>query len=134
VHELETQMPPGSILTAYSGFRARFGTTPTDYDTVFIYADPDKIKRMFKPTQRKKSNLFVLVQDDHLKRLSESGVAPLTQIYVDLWQLGALASRFVEELDRKLAPAALRGLEEIAKTLGASDNTARLSRSEPSDH
>jgi hypothetical protein len=84
---------------------------------------------MFRPKQRKKNNLFVLMPDDHLKRLSEGGVAPLAQIYVDLWQLGALASRFVEELDRKLASAALRGLEEVTKTLGGrSDNTARLSR------
>jgi len=129
VHELETQMPPSSILTTYSGFRARFNTTPADYDTVFVYANPDAIKRMFRPTQRKKSNLFVLMPDDHLKRLSEGGVAPLAQIYVDLWQLGALASRFVEEFDRKLAPTALRGLEEVTKTLGGkSDNTVRLSR------
>jgi hypothetical protein len=70
----------------------------------------------------------VLAPDDHLRRLSEGGVAPLAQIYVDLWQLGALANRFVEELDRKLAPATFRGLEEVAKTLGTSDNTARLSR------
>jgi len=117
VHELETQMPPDSILTAYSGFRARFGTTPADYDTVFVYANPEAIKRMFKPTQRKKRNLFVLVPDDHLKRLSEGGVAPLAQIYVDLWQLGALASRFVEELERKLAPTALRALKEVAGAL-----------------
>jgi hypothetical protein len=115
VHELETQMPPGSILTAYSGFRARFNTTPTDYDTVFVYANPDAIKRMFRPTQRKKSNLFVLMPDDHLKCLSEGGVAPLAQIYVDLWQLGALTSRFVEEFDRKLAPTVLRGLEEVTR-------------------
>jgi DNA-binding transcriptional MocR family regulator len=115
VHELETQMPPGSILTAYSGFRARFGTTPADYDTVFVYANPAAIERMFKPTQRKKRNLFVLVPDDHLKRLSEGGVAPLVQIYVDLWQLGALASRFVEELERELVTAPTRALEEVAR-------------------
>ncbi|GEM_PF-231326 len=122
VHELETQMPPGSILTAHSGFRAHFGTTPADYDMVFVYANPEAIKRMFKPTQRKKRNLFVLVPDDHLKRLSEGGVAPLAQIYVDLWQLGASASRFVEELERKLAPAALKALEEVTKTPKREDN------------
>ena len=113
VHELETQMPPGSILTAHSGFRARFGTTPADYDAVFVYANPEAIKRMFKPTQRKKRNLFVLMPDDHLARLSKDGVAPLVQIYVDLWQLGVPASRFVEELEREFASAAYRALEGI---------------------
>ncbi len=76
-------------MSAYSGFRAKFGSAPVDYEQVFVYADPDLIKRTFKPTQRKRRNLFVLTPDEHLQRLSEKGVAPSVQIYVDLWQLGA---------------------------------------------
>lgn len=117
VDELERELPPGSILTAYSGFRARFGVAPADYECVFVYASLEEVKRRFKPTQREKRNLFVLTPDEHLKRLSEEGIAPLPQLYVDLWQLGALASRFVEELDRRLAPAAVRALEEVARGL-----------------
>ena len=117
VEELEAELPRGAILTAYSGFRAKFGKTPADYDHVFVYADADEIKRAFKPTQGEKRNLFVLAPDEHLRRLSERNVAPLVQIYVDLWQLGAPASRFVEELEREFETAPTRAFEEVAKGL-----------------
>jgi len=59
--------------------------------------------------------LFVLTPDEHLQRLSEGGIAPLVQIYVDLWQLGAHASRFVEGLEQKLALAPIRALEGVVR-------------------
>ncbi len=115
VHELEAELPPDAIRTAYSGYMAHFGTAPADYDAVFIYASAEAIERMFKPSPKRKRNLFVLAPDEHLKRLSENGVAPLAQIYVDLWQLGTPASRFVEELDRRLRPAALKALAGVVE-------------------
>lgn len=117
MNELEAGLPRGSILTAYSGFRAKLGSTPSDYKQVFAYAHADEVQRMFKPTPRQRRNLFVLEPDEHLQRLSEGGVAPLVQIYVDLWQLGALASRFVDELERELLPAPTRALEGVARAL-----------------
>jgi len=116
VEELEAGLPRSAILTAYSGLRAKLGPTPADYEQVFIYADPDEIKRAFKPTSMQERNLFVLTPDEHLQRLSEKNVAPPVQIYVDLWQLGAPASRFVEKLEREFAPAATRALEGVART------------------
>ncbi len=116
--ELEAKLPRGAILTAYSGLRARLGSTPADYEQVFVYASDDEIKRAFKSNENKERNLFVLAPDKHLTRLSESGAAPPVQIYVDLWQLGAPGSRFVQELEREFAPASNRALEEIAKELG----------------
>ncbi len=118
VEKLEAELPSGAILTAYSGFRAKFSSTPADYEQVFVYADTDVVKRAFKPTAKGRHNLFVLAPDEHLQRLSEHGVAPLVQIYVDLWQLGAPASRFVEELEREFAPAPTRALEEVAREVG----------------
>lgn len=115
VDELEKELPKGSILTAYSGFRAKFKSIPADYEQVFVYADPAVIKRAFKPTSLEKRNLFVLSPDEHLQHLSESDVAPLVQVYVDLWQLGAPANRFVEELEREFAPAPIRALEEVER-------------------
>ena len=115
--EIEAGLPRGAILTAYSGFLSKLGSTPADYEQVFAYADAGEIKRAFKPTSRRERNLFVLTPDEHLQRLSERGVAPLVQIYVDLWQLGAPASRFVKELERKLASAPTRALEEGARAL-----------------
>ncbi|MFH1821235.1 MAG: hypothetical protein ABH852_02170 [Methanobacteriota archaeon] len=117
LEELETRLPRGSILTAYSGFRAKLSHVPADYGQVFVYADADEVQRAFKPTQREKRNLFVLKPDEHLKRLSSDGVAPVVQLYVDLWQLGAPASRFVDELERELSPAPTRALGEVARAL-----------------
>ena len=99
--EIEAQMPSGAIFTCYSGYRLKFGATPVDYDEVYVYADPQEVKRRFQVRKIKK-NLFVLSSDPHLERVSEGGTAPLAQIYVDLWQLGRTANRFVNELDREL--------------------------------
>ena len=62
--------------------------------------------------------MFVLAPDEHLMRLSENGVAPPVQIYVDLWQLGALGSRFVQEFEREFTPDPTLTLEEVARELG----------------
>jgi hypothetical protein len=113
LRELRQQLPRGAILTAYSGYIARLGSAPAEYGQVFIYADADEVGRAFKPTARERRNLFVLEPDEHLRSLSENGVAPLVQIYVDLWQLGSPASRFVEELDRKFEAAATRALAAL---------------------
>ena len=115
--ELEAMLPRGVILTAFSGYRAKLGKTPSEYSQVFVYSDSDEMQRAFKPTQRERRNLFVLRSDEHLARLSKDGVAPLVQLYVDLWQLGAPASRFVDELEQKLAPASHLALEEVARAL-----------------
>ncbi|MEW6221715.1 MAG: hypothetical protein AB1476_00115 [Candidatus Hadarchaeota archaeon] len=115
VEEIESDLPKGSILTAYSGYKAKIGSVPADYSQVFIYADAAAIRRVHRPTPRKKRNLFVLTPDEHLARLSEGGVAPLVQTYVDLWQLGAPASRFVEELEKRLARAPTKAFEEVAR-------------------
>lgn len=117
IRELEASLPHGTVLTAYSGFRAKFDLVPADYKEVFVYADKEEIKKLFKLTSRRKHNLFVLEPDEHLQRLSDEGVATLAQIYVDLWQLGVPASRFVEELDLKLRLTAVKALEKVVKAL-----------------
>ena len=117
VEELERSLPRGVILTAYSGYRATLGKMPGEFNRVFVYSDTDEVKRVFKPTQRERRNLFVLRSDEHLARLSKNGVVPLVQLYVDLWQLGAPASRFVDELERELSPAPTRAFGEVARAL-----------------
>jgi hypothetical protein len=117
ISEIEEELRSFGLLTAFSGFRASFGSVPADYSQVFVYADPDIVRRTFKSTSRKKRNLFVLTSDDHLRRMSKAGIAPLVQIYVDLWQLGAPASRLVEDLERRFAAAPTKALEEVAEAL-----------------
>jgi len=114
--EIESQMPRGAIFTAYSGYYRRFRTTPTDYDEVYVYADPEEVKRRFPASEVERRNIFVLAPDPHLKRVSKDGAAPLAQIYVDLWQVGgAVADKFIAELDKKLELAATDALKAMIR-------------------
>jgi hypothetical protein len=117
ISEIEEELRLLGSLTAFSGYRMSFGSIPVDYSQVFIYANPDVVRRIFRATSRKKRNIFVLSSDDHIKKLSKGGIAPLAQVYVDLWQLGAPASRVVEELERKFATAPTKALEEVAEAI-----------------
>jgi len=113
--EIEAQMPSGTIFTGYSGYRLKFGATPTDYDEVYVYADPQEVKRRFPAREVYKKNLFVLSSDPHLERLSEGGTAPLAQIYADLWQLGGASNRFVDDLNSKLELGQIGAFEAMIK-------------------
>jgi len=105
VSEIEVEMSPGTIFTGYSGYQRRFKDMPTYYEGVYIYADPDDIKRKFPEKAIERKNIFVLRSDPHLKKVSKNNAAPLAQIYVDLWQMGeATSERFVLELEKKLEP------------------------------
>lgn len=112
--EIEDDLPRGSILTAYSGFNAK-SEVPVEYQEIYVYADPTKIKERFPKTRGHRNNIFVLKPDEHLGRLSKDGVATLGQIYVDLWQLGEPAKIFVDRLGaqmRLMEVGALKGIIE----------------------
>jgi hypothetical protein len=114
--EIESQMPREAIFTAYSGYRRRFGTTPTNYEEVYVYADPDEVRRRFPASEVERKNIFVLAPDPHLKKVNKEGAAPLAQIYVDLWQVGgAVADKFIAELNRKLELAAADALKAMIR-------------------
>lgn len=120
---IEAQMPPGAIFTMCSGYRRRFGEVPVDYDEVYVYADSQEVKRMFPERVVYRKNIFVLSSDPHLKLRSEGGIVPLAQLYVDLWQLGPPANKFLEELDHKLESAhvgtfkaMIRRVQKVSKT------------------
>lgn len=115
VSEIEAQMPPSAIFTGYSGYKLKFGALPADYDEVHVYADPKEIKRRFRPRGGYKKNLFVLSSDQHLESVSHGRAAPLAQIYVDLWQLGKPADRFVDELDRGLELGLIGTFKDMVK-------------------
>lgn len=113
--EIETQIPSSAIFTGYSGYRLKFGVAPADYDEVYVYADPEEVKRRFTSREIYKKNLFVLKSDPHLARLSVRGTAPLAQIYVDLWGLSGAANRFVDELGSKLELEQIDAFEAMIK-------------------
>lgn len=86
VEKIEGMVPPSAIFTAYTAFKQRFGTAPSEYGEVYAYGSPDDfVKRFGEPrTAGGAENLIVLEADEHLKKL---GKATLAQIYVDLWNI-----------------------------------------------
>ena len=85
--EIEGQLPDGTIPTAYTAVRERFGEPPTDYDKVYCYhLQPqtviDRFRGQITPGP---ANLFILEADPHLS--SYGPQVTLGQLFVDLWGL-----------------------------------------------
>jgi hypothetical protein len=102
VEKIEGDLPPGSLLTGYSAFRARFGGAPGGYREIHVYAAPPGIKRRFSQEPRGENSIVVLKPDEHLSKVSGEGIVPIGQMYVDLWQLGTPAKAFVDYLNSKM--------------------------------
>ncbi len=98
VIEIEKMMPEG-IFTAYSGFKFRFNSVPSDYSEVFVYGNEKEIKERF-PKKEGKYNVILLKQDKHLKKFKE---IPLGQLFVDLWNVNTWYSQeFLKVLEVKI--------------------------------
>lgn len=101
VETIENMMPP-CLFTAYSGYKFRFDSIPADYSEVFAYAVPemlDTIQKRF-PKKNGKPNLIVLSMDFHLKKFRK---IPLTQLFVDLWNISTWYAReFLNELEGRM--------------------------------
>lgn len=116
VSKIEGEMPAGTIFTMFSGYRLKFNKTPTHYEEIFVYADPDEVKQKFPESKAERRNLFVLRPDPHLERTSKDGAATLAQLYVDLWQLGGSpADRFILELEKRLESKPVEALKALAR-------------------
>ncbi|MFB0500436.1 MAG: hypothetical protein ACETWO_04095 [Candidatus Hadarchaeaceae archaeon] len=116
VVKIEDKMPHGAVFTAFSGYRRRFGKTPTHYEQVFVYADPAEVRRRFPESPAERKNVFVMRPDPHLAQTNKDGAAPIAQIYVDLWQLGGdPADRFLLELETKLKAKPIEALKALAQ-------------------
>jgi DNA-binding transcriptional MocR family regulator len=90
---------PQVLFTAYSGYKFAFGAVPADYSEVVVYGDEEKIMERFGKKEGK-PNLIVLKMDAHLRKFRKPS---LTQIYVDLWNLGTwYAEDFLKELEKRL--------------------------------
>ncbi len=105
VDKIESAMPSGAIFTAYSGYKFRYKDAPADYSEVYIYADGrdlEEIKARFAENN-KTPNIFVLRLDRRLVKLSKDGIAPDSQLFVDLWNLKEwYAKDFVTALRERL--------------------------------
>lgn len=117
VKKIEADLPAGTISTGFTGYSKYFEETPTDYDEIYVYADKETMQDRFKPRPDIQSNLIILEPDEHLAKLSIGDVVPLAQLYVDLWQLGRPANRFVDELEKKMNRRNIKGLKKVAEKL-----------------
>lgn len=81
--EIEGRLPDGSIPTAYTAVRERWGEPPAEYAKVYCYHPQPQlvIDRFATEIIPGPANLFVLQADPFLTSLS------LSQLFVDLWSL-----------------------------------------------
>jgi DNA-binding Lrp family transcriptional regulator len=100
--KIEETLPRDSILTAYSAFRKRFGKVIENHHEVHVYANAADIKRKFGEGAGARNTIVVLKPDTHLSSLSEGGLVPIGQMYVDLWQLGTPAKVFIDYLNTRM--------------------------------
>lgn len=99
VDKIESEVPANSVFTAYSAFKFRFKRAPSEYGEVVVYGVARDFERRFgKESTRLKPNLIVLNLDEHLLRFK---IAPIAQIFVDLWNLRSwYAKDFLREMER----------------------------------
>ena len=114
--EIEKDMPEDTVFTAFSGFQRKFGSGPTDYDEVYVYAREEEVRRRFPERPGARTNLYVLRFDPHLLKLSPNGVPPIAQIYVDLWQIGgSAADRYLLQLEQRLEAKPVEAFKRLLK-------------------
>lgn len=126
VEEIERHMPPGSAVTCFSAFRRRFGRVPQEYNQVHVYGNSEQIRKLFPGTGGELSEIVVLQPDRHLTRLSENGVVPFAQMYVDLWQTGQAGKPYIDELNasvRRVEVGALRGIIQRTRRIRTKEQT-----------
>lgn len=96
VEKIEASIPPKSVLTAYSAFKLKFKDIPSEYSEVVVYGNKEDFEERFKSTGRH-PNLVVLELDEHLLKFK---IAPIAQMFVDLWNLNTwYAKEFVTKLE-----------------------------------
>jgi hypothetical protein len=102
IEKIKAGLPRGAVLTAYSAFRAKFGEVIEDRPEVHVYANAAEIKRKFDEWPEGPNTIVTLKPDPHLASLSEGGIVPIGQMFVDLWQLGAPAKVFIDYLNTRM--------------------------------
>ncbi len=103
--KVESRLSADFIFTCYSGYRLKFGSSPP-YDEVYAYGKPEAARALFPESAGKRPNLFIIREDEHLRKRSRNGIVTLAQMYVDLWQLGTpAADEILAAVEKKLDAA-----------------------------
>ena len=100
ISDIEKNLPSKIIYTAYSAYKFRFNDVPADYSEVIVYTNNlDEIKSRF-PLKKGHPNLIILKKNKEMDKLAKNNIAPLAQIYVDLWNLGTwYAKEFLKAIE-----------------------------------
>ena len=104
VSEIEKTMPAGTLYSAYSAYKFLFNDVPADYGKVIVYADGQAVKNIIElfPPKKGPVNLIVLEKDERINSGNSGGVAPASQVYVDLWNLRDWqAKEFLKALEKR---------------------------------
>ena len=100
--KIENMLPP-CIFTAYSGYKHKFNDAPADYREIYAYSDVALVEKRFPQVKSNLNNIFILKTDSYIEKRSEKGVAPLSLLYADLWNLNTwYANEFLKELEKKM--------------------------------
>src|SRR3989338_10788355 len=100
--EIEKNMPPGVVYAAYSAYKIKFKDVPADYSEVYVYGDPEKVKKRFPPSKNR-PNLFVLSLPKTSNDVSRFWRMAIANIFVDLWNMKEwYAKDFLDALEMKL--------------------------------
>ncbi len=102
-NDIEKSMPSDVVYTAYSAYKLKFHSVPADYSEIYVYSSQlTEIKKRF-PHAKGPTNLFVLNVDSRLFQISRENIAPLSQVFVDLWNLKEwYAKEYIKELKEKI--------------------------------
>ncbi|MBS3100040.1 winged helix-turn-helix transcriptional regulator [Candidatus Pacearchaeota archaeon] len=104
VRDIERMMP-NVFFTAYTFYKLNFKDVPADYSEVYVYADELELETIKKriekfKTSEKNANLFILKKDALLDSYAK---LPLSQLFVDLWNLKEwYAKDFLNALEKNL--------------------------------
>jgi len=91
--EIEKNMPAGIVYAAYSAYKIKFKDVPADYSEVYVYGDPETVKKRFPPSKNR-PNLFIL---------SGPGKMTIANIFVDLWNMKEwYAKDFLAAMEAKI--------------------------------
>jgi hypothetical protein len=94
LEKVERNLPGDAILTAFSGWVCLTGSKPAEYSSIYFYVhDKEEFQGWLEfrrsGIRRTNPNVFVLHREDpHLISVSKKGIAPVPQLYVDIYSIG----------------------------------------------
>jgi hypothetical protein len=107
ISEVERRLPREVIVTAFSAWASIAKRRPAEYHHLHLYVyEKEPFERWLSyrrgKVRKANPNVFVLCNDDeHLRSASSGGVAPVPQIYVDIYSIGGPeASLYLRDIAR----------------------------------